>query len=40
MIDKGNRNPRRKLAPVPLCPPQNPQAALCEPGPPRWEASD
>jgi hypothetical protein len=26
MIDKGNRSTRRKLAPVPLCPPQTPHA--------------
>jgi hypothetical protein len=27
MIGKGNRSTRRKLAPVPLCPPQTPDAA-------------
>jgi hypothetical protein len=27
MIGKGNRNTRRKPAPVPLCPPQTPHAA-------------
>jgi hypothetical protein len=27
MIGKGNRSTRRKPAPVPLCPPQNPHAA-------------
>jgi hypothetical protein len=27
MIGKGNRSTRRKLAPVPLCPPQSPHAA-------------
>jgi hypothetical protein len=27
MIGKGNRSTRRKTAPVPLCPPQNPHAA-------------
>jgi hypothetical protein len=26
MIDRGNRSTRRKPAPVPLCPPQTPQA--------------
>jgi hypothetical protein len=41
MIGTGNRSTRRKLEPVPLCPPQTPYAlAGCEPGPPRWEASD
>jgi hypothetical protein len=28
MISKGNRSTRRKPAPVPLCPPQTPHAAL------------
>jgi hypothetical protein len=28
MIGRGNRSTRRKPAPVPLCPPQNPHAAL------------
>jgi hypothetical protein len=28
MIGKGNRSTRRKPAPVPLCPPQTPRAAL------------
>jgi hypothetical protein len=27
MIGRGNRSTRRKLAPVPLCPPQTPHAA-------------
>jgi hypothetical protein len=27
MIGRGNRNTRRKPAPVPLCPPQTPHAA-------------
>jgi hypothetical protein len=27
MIDRGNRSTRRKPAPVPLCPPQTPNAA-------------
>jgi hypothetical protein len=27
MIGKGNRSTRRKLAPMPLCPPQTPHAA-------------
>jgi hypothetical protein len=27
MIGRGNRNTRRKLAPVPLCPPQTPNVA-------------
>jgi hypothetical protein len=27
MIDRGNRSTRRKPAPVPLCPPQTPDAA-------------
>jgi hypothetical protein len=41
MIDKGNLSNRRKLAPVPLCPPQIPyELTGREPGPPRWEASD
>jgi hypothetical protein len=41
MIGKGNRNTRRKPAPVPLCPPQTPHALPGgEPGPPRWEASE
>jgi hypothetical protein len=41
MIDRGNRSTRRKPAPVPLCPPQTPNALPGrEPGPPRWEASD
>jgi hypothetical protein len=33
MIDKGNRNTRRKNAPVPLCPPQTSHAARREHGP-------
>jgi hypothetical protein len=41
MICKGNQIPRRKPAPVPLCPPQTPHALPGrEPGPPLWEASD
>jgi hypothetical protein len=41
MIGRGNRSTRRKPTPVPLCPPQTPYALPgCEPGPPRWEASD
>jgi hypothetical protein len=28
MGGRGNRSTRRKPAPVPLCPPQNPHAAL------------
>jgi hypothetical protein len=41
IIGRGNRSTRRKPAPVPLCPPQTPHALPgCEPGPPRWEASD
>jgi hypothetical protein len=36
-----NRSTRRKPAPTPLCPPQNPLARpVLGPGPPRWEASD
>jgi hypothetical protein len=38
MIGRGNRNTRRKPAPVPLCPPHTPHALHGrEPGPPRWE---
>jgi hypothetical protein len=38
---RGNRNTRRKPAPMPLCPPQIPFARPGhEPGPPRWEATD
>jgi hypothetical protein len=41
MISRGNRSPRRKPAPVPLCPPQTPHDLTGrEPGPPRGEASD
>jgi hypothetical protein len=41
MIDKRNRSTRRKLASVPLCPPQNAHALPGrEPESPRWEASD
>jgi hypothetical protein len=41
MIGRGNRNTRRKSAPVPLCPPQIPHDLTGrERGPPRWEASD
>jgi hypothetical protein len=41
MIGRGNRNTRRKLAPVPLCPPQIPHDLTGrERGTPRWEASD
>jgi hypothetical protein len=40
MIGRGNRSTRENL-PVPFCPPQIPHALpRCEPGPPRWEASD
>jgi hypothetical protein len=40
-IVRGNRSIRRKLAPVPLCPPQIPLVKpVLEPGPPRWEVSD
>jgi hypothetical protein len=31
MIGRGNRSTRRKPAPVPLCPPQTPHAALTRP---------
>jgi hypothetical protein len=38
---RGNRSTLRKPAPTPLCPPQIPLFRPgCEPGPPRWEASD
>jgi hypothetical protein len=41
MIDRGNRNTRRKPAPVPLCPPQIPHDLTgCEPGLPRWEPTE
>jgi hypothetical protein len=41
MIGKGNQSTRRKPVPVPLCPPQIPHDLIrCEPGPPRWEASE
>jgi hypothetical protein len=41
MIGRRNRSTRRKLGPVPLCPPQIPYALPGrEPGPRRWEASD
>jgi hypothetical protein len=41
MIGRGNRSTRRKLAPMPLCPPQIPHELTGhEPGPLRWEASD
>jgi hypothetical protein len=41
MIGRGNRSTWRKPAPVPLCPLQTPHALpRCEPGLPRWEASD
>jgi hypothetical protein len=41
MIARGNGSTRRKLLPVPLCPPQTPHAQPGrEPGPPLWEASD
>jgi hypothetical protein len=41
LIGRGNRNTRRKPAPVPLCPPQIPHAlAGSEPGPPLWKARD
>jgi hypothetical protein len=41
MTGRGNRSNRRKPAPMPLCPSLTPHALPgCEPGPPRWEASD
>jgi hypothetical protein len=41
MIGRGSRSTRREPVPVPLCPPQIPHDLTgCEPGPPRWEASD
>jgi hypothetical protein len=41
MIGMGNRNTRRKPAPVPLYPPQTTHSLPGrEPRPPRWEASD
>jgi hypothetical protein len=40
MIGRENRSIRRKLAPVPLYPPQTPHAVGREPGTPLWEASD
>jgi hypothetical protein len=41
MIGRVNRSTWRKPALVPLCPPKTPHALPgCEPGPPRWEASD
>jgi hypothetical protein len=41
MIGRGNQSTRRKPAPVPLSSPQTPHALPgCEPGSPRWEASD
>jgi hypothetical protein len=41
MIGRGSRSTQRKPAPVPLCPPQTPDALPGhEPGPPQWEASD
>jgi hypothetical protein len=41
MIERGNRSTRRKLVPVPLCPPQIPHDLTgSEPRPPRWEASN
>jgi hypothetical protein len=41
MIGRVNRSTRRKPTPVPLCPPQIPHDLTgCEPGPPRWEASN
>jgi hypothetical protein len=41
-IGRGNRSTRRKPAPAPLCPPQNPTwpDPGSNPGPQRWEASD
>jgi hypothetical protein len=41
MIGRGNRSTQTKPAPVPLYPPQTPHALpRCEPGPPRWGASN
>jgi hypothetical protein len=40
IIGRGKRSTRRKRAPVPLCPPQNPHAARMRTRAPRWEASD
>jgi hypothetical protein len=41
IIGRRNRSTRRKPAPVLFCPPQTPHILLaCEPGQPRWEASD
>jgi hypothetical protein len=41
LIGRGNRSTRRKRAPVPLCASEIPYDLTgCEPGPPRWEASD
>jgi hypothetical protein len=41
MTGRGNQSIRRKLAPVPLRPPQIPYDLTgSEPGPPQWEASD
>jgi hypothetical protein len=41
LIGRGNRSTRRKLAPVPLFPPQTPHALPgVEPGSTWWEASD
>jgi hypothetical protein len=40
-IGRGNRSTRRKPAPVPLCPPKNPNNLTWDgTGPPRWEACD
>jgi hypothetical protein len=41
-IGRGNRSTRRKPAPAPLCPPQNPTwpDPCSNPGPPQWEASE
>jgi hypothetical protein len=41
-IGRGNWSTRRKPAPAPLCPPQNPTwlDQGSNPGPPRWETSD
>jgi hypothetical protein len=40
MIGRVNRSTRRKPAPVPLLSITNPTFPGCEPGPPRWKASD
>jgi hypothetical protein len=40
IIGRGNRSTRRKLAPVPLCPPQTSHAAWTRTRVAAWEASD